>query len=53
MNETHRPPLTDSTCCVTLRKLLNFSVPQTPHLEIGDNYGAFLTELLRGLNEVA
>lgn len=42
----------DLPCCVTLSKLVNFSMPQTPHLENGDSRSAFLTELLKGLNEV-
>ena len=52
MNETYRPALADSTSCVTLSKLPNFSVPQMPHQENGDHHGTFLSELLRRLNEV-
>lgn len=46
MNETYQPPL---LCDL---KQVNFSVHQTPDLENGDNDSAFLTELLRGLNQV-
>ena len=35
---------------VTLGKLFNFFVPQSHHLQNGDNYGSYLT-LLRGVNK--
>lgn len=51
MNETYRPCWPRGLSCVTLSELFNFSELQTSHLEKGANHGAFLTELLRGVDE--
>lgn len=38
--------------CVTWAKLLNLSMPQSPHLKSGDSNSTYLTGLLEELNNL-